>query len=202
MIWLAHDGAQEEFLQRTEFEVLFGGMAGPGKTAALIAAVTRDISNPHYQALILRRTYKQLQEIIDRCHELYPAMGGVWTSGNKRWVFPSGARITLGHMQHEADKYNYHGHQYHRVCFDELTMFTETQYLYIFSRVRTTDPDINCQILSATNPGQIGNNWVKERFQPGERDGKTFYDKKTGLSLFIPEILPTVLLPQSSAMAD
>ena len=187
MIWLAHDGAQEEFLQRTEFEVLFGGMAGPGKTAALIAAVVRDISNPHYQALILRRTYKQLQEIIDRCHDLYPAMGGVWTAGNKRWVFPSGARITLGHMQHEADKYNYHGHQFHRVCFDELTMFTETQYRYIFSRVRTVDPTINCQILSATNPGQIGNNWVKERFQPGGRDGKTFYDEKTGLSrVFIP----------------
>jgi len=187
MIWLAHDGAQEEFLQRTEFEVLFGGMAGPGKTAALIAAITRDISNPCYQGLLLRRTYPQLQEIIDRCHELYPAMGGVYTSGNKRWIFPSGARIALGHMQHEDDKYNYHGHQFHRVCFDELTMFTETQYLYIFSRVRTVDPDINCQILSATNPGQIGNNWVKERFHPGDRDGKTFYDKKTGLSrIFIP----------------
>ena len=198
MSWIAHDGAQEEFLQRTEFEVLFGGMAGPGKTAALIAAVTRDIPNGRYHGLILRRTYPQLGEIIDRCYELYPGMGGVYTSGNKRWSFPSGAKIDLGHMQHENDKYNYHGHEYHRVCFDELTMFTETQYTYMFSRVRTIDPDIVCQVLSASNPGQIGNQWVKERFQPGDRDGKTYYDKRTGLSrIFIPatrEDNPTLFL--------
>ncbi len=187
MIWIPHDGAQDEFLQRMEFEVLFGGAAGPGKTSSLIAAMVRDILNGRYHGLLLRRTYPQLQEIIDRCHELYPSMGGVYRSGNKRWTFPSGARIDLGHMQHEDDKYNYLGKEFHRVGFDELTMFTESQYLYLFSRVRTTDPEINCQILSATNPGNIGNNWVKERFQPGDRDGKTHYDKKTGLSrIFIP----------------
>ena len=187
MIWIPHDGAQEEFLQRREFECLFGGAAGPGKTSSLIAALVRDILNPRYHGLLLRRTYPQLQEIIDRCHELYPGMGGVYRSGNKRWTFPSGAKIDLGHMQHEDDKYNYLGKEFHRVGFDELTMFTESQYLYLFSRVRTTDSDINCQILSATNPGNIGNNWVKERFQPGDRDGRTHYDKKTGLSrIFIP----------------
>ena len=150
MIWIAHDGAQDEFLQRTEFEVLFGGAAGPGKTDCLIAAMTRDIERPQYHGLILRRTYPQLQEIIDRCYQRYPSMGGVYTVGNKRWTFPSGARIDLGHMQHEVDKYNYLGREYHRCGFDELTMFTQSQYLYLFSRVRSTDPEINCQILSAT----------------------------------------------------
>ena len=185
--WVPHLGAQTEFLQRNEFEVLFGGAAGPGKTDCIIAAMLRDVEKPRYSGLILRRTFPQLQEIRDRCRELYPRMGGTYTVGDKRWTFPSGASITLGHMQHEDDKYNYHGHEYHRVAFDELTQFTEGQYLYLFSRVRTTDPDIDCQIISSSNPGNIGHVWVKERFQPGERDRKTFYDKKTGLSrVFVP----------------
>ena len=187
MSWIPHDGAQEEFLKRTEFEVLFGGAAGPGKTDCLIAAMTRDIQNPNYHGLIVRRTFPQLREIIDRCHSRYPGIGGVYRATDKRWIFPSGAKIDLGHMQHEDDKYNYHGSEFQKIAIDESSKFSETQYLYLFSRVRTTDPEIHCQILSATNPGGVGHNFIRDRFQPGERDGKTYYDKKTGLSrVFIP----------------
>ena len=187
MSWIAHDGAQEEFLQRTEFEVLFGGAAGPGKTDCLIAAMTRDIEHPRYHGLIVRRTFPQLQEIIDRCHLRYPGLGGVYKATDKRWIFPSGAKIDLGHMQHEDDKYNYHGAEFQKIALDESTRFSGTQYLYLFSRVRTTDPEINCQILSATNPGGIGHQFVRDRFRPGERDLKTYYDPKTGLSrVFVP----------------
>ena len=167
MSWIAHPGAQEEFLTRSEYEVLFGGSAGPGKTDCLIAAMTRDIKYPDYHALILRRTFPQLGEIIDRCHEHYPKMGATYTVGDKRWKFPSGAKIDLGHMQHENDKYNYQGKEYHRVGFDELTQFTESQYTYIAnSRVRTTNPDITPQVLYTTNPGGIGHNRGKARYTP------------------------------------
>ena len=187
MSWVAHDGAQEEFLQRTEFEVLFGGAAGPGKTDCLIAAMTRDVQNPNYHGLILRRTFPQLREIIDRCHRRYPGLGGVYLSTDKRWTFGSGAKIDLGHCQHEEDKYNYHGAEYQKIALDESSRFTETQYLYLFSRIRTTDPTIHCQILSATNPGGVGHVFLRERFQPGERDLKTYHDPKTGLSrVFVP----------------
>ena len=65
--WVPHLGPQTEFLQRSEFEVLFGGAAGPGKTDCLVAAMTEDIGYAEYHGLILRRTFPQLQEIIDRC---------------------------------------------------------------------------------------------------------------------------------------
>ena len=188
MSWIAHTGAQEEFLQRSEYEVLFGGAAGPGKTDCLIAALTRYVEYPDYHGLILRRTFPQLQEIIDRCHDHYPKMGGVFKVGDKRWDFPSGSKIDLGHMQHENDKYNYQGKEFHLVGFDELTQFTQTQYTYLAnSRVRTTNPKIIPQVLSTTNPGGIGHNWVKDRWQPEERALKTYHDPKTGLSrVFIP----------------
>lgn len=187
MSWVPHPGAQTEFLSRGEFEVLFGGSAGPGKTDCLVAALTRDVANPRYRALLLRRTYPQLQEIIDRCWRLYPQLGGTFRATEKRWFFPSGAIIDLGHMQHEDDKYNYQGKEYHRAGVDELTQFTETQYTYLISRLRTTDPDIRPQILSTTNPGGIGHYWVKERFVTITDHRKTYFDPKTGLSrVFIP----------------
>lgn len=188
MTWVPHEGAQTEFLSRCEFEVLFGGAAGPGKSACLVAGMTRDVEHPKYHGLMLRRTFPQLQEIMDRCYGIYPGLGGTYRATDKRWVFPSGANIDLGHMQHETDKYNYQGKEYHRVGFDELTQFTESQYTYVVnSRIRTTDDRLVPQALSTTNPGGIGHMWVKERFQPDIRKNKPYVDPRTGLSrIFIP----------------
>ena len=199
MSWIAHPGAQERFLQRAEFEVLFGGAAGPGKTDCGVAAMTRNIDHPYYKGLILRRTFPQLQEIIDRCHNLYPQMGARYRATDKRWIFPSGAVIDLGHMQHEADKYNYQGKEYCRVFWDELTQFTESQYIYVVgSRIRSTHTDLTAQSIATTNPGGIGHYWVKERFQPELRALKPYVDPKSGLSrIFIPATVndnPTLFL--------
>ena len=205
MVWSPHEGAQTEFLSRSEFEVLYGGQAGPGKTDCLVAGLTRDIEAPRYRGLLVRRTFPQLQEIIDRCWRVYPQMGGEYRATEKRWVFKSGAVIDLGHMQHEDDKYNYMGKEYHRIGVDELTQFTETQYTYLFSRLRTTDPEIVPQILSTTNPGGIGHKWVKERFVTITDALRTYIDPKTGLSrVFVPgkiEDNPTLFLNDPAYLA-
>ena len=196
--WEPHAGAQESFLTRYEFEVLFGGSAGPGKTDCLVIAMLRDREHPRYHGLLIRRTFPQLQEIIDRCFRIYPDQGGVYRATDKRWTFPSGAIIDLGHCQHENDKYNYQGKEFHRIGFDELTQFTKTQYTYLHSRLRTTDPELSPQALSTTNPGGIGHVWVKERFQPERRAMQTYHDPKTGLSrIFVPATIednPTLFL--------
>lgn len=197
-MWRPHDGPQTEFLSRGEFEALYGGQAGPGKTDCLVAAPTRWIEFPDYKAILLRRTFPQLQEIIDRCFKRYPDLGGVYRSTEHRWYFPSGATIALGHMQHANDKYNYQGKEFNFVGFDELTQFTEDQYLYLFSRARSSNPEIPSMIRSTTNPGGVGHYWVKERFVTITDPGNTFIDRKSGLSrVFIPgriEDNPTLFL--------
>jgi hypothetical protein len=203
--WIPHPGAQTEFLSRSEFEVLYGGQAGPGKTDCLVAGITRDIQHPRYRGLLCRRTYPQLQEIIDRCWRLYPQMGGAFRATEKRWHFPSGSCIALGHMQHEQDKHNYQGSEYHKIGIDELTQFSESQYTYLFSRLRTTDSEIVPQIISTTNPGGIGHNWVRERFVAITEPGRTFIDARTGLSrVFVPGAIednPTLLLNDPGYLA-
>lgn len=189
MEWQPHPGPQWEFCSRGDFEVLFGGAAGPGKTDCLIMEATRYVEHPRYRAIILRRTFPQLQEIIDRSRTWYPVINekADYRSGDKRWYWPSGAFIQFGHMQHEDDKYNYQGKEFHFIGFDEVTQFTETQYLYLHSRARSTIPEIPVRIRCTTNPGGVGHVWCKKRFVDIAPPGVTYIDPKSGQSrVFIP----------------
>ena len=63
---------QFDFMQRPEDEALYGGSAGGGKSDALVIEATRQVHIPHYKALILRKTYPQLTELIEKSQRYYP----------------------------------------------------------------------------------------------------------------------------------
>jgi hypothetical protein len=189
-MWKPFPGPQEDFCSRGEFEVLFGGAAGPGKTDCLIMEATRYINFSDYNAIIFRRTFPQLQEVIDRCWQYYPKIGGEYRATEHRWHFPSGAKISLSHMQHADDKYNHQGRQYQFVGYDEVTQFLPEQYLYLISRVRSVNPDIPLRMRATTNPGGIGHVFCKERFVDVAKPGQTYFDPITGNSrVFIPALV-------------
>ena len=61
----------EAFMSRPEDEALYGGAAGGGKSDALVMEATRQISIPHYKGLILRKTFPQLTELIEKSQNYY-----------------------------------------------------------------------------------------------------------------------------------
>ncbi len=164
-VWIPQK-KQAEFLSRPEYECLYGGAAGGGKSDALLSEALRQVHIPHYTALILRKTMPQLAELIDRSRSIYlgafPAAR--YNSAEHYWIFPSGAKIYFGSMQHQKDRVNYQGKRYDFIAFDELTHFTFKEYSYMFSRNRPSGPGTRVYIRATTNPGGIGHNWVKERF--------------------------------------
>lgn len=121
-----------------------------------------------YSAIIFRRTYPELSlpgGLLDRAADWLGGTNAKWNGNTHTWVFPSGASLTFGHMENEKDKFNYKSSEFQFIGFDELTSFTETQYLYLFSRLRRTkDSFIPLRIRSASNPGDIGHVFVKKRF--------------------------------------
>lgn len=171
------------------FEIFYGGAAGGGKSEGLLLDALNQIEKPTYKALFLRRTFAQLQKAdgaIERSQKLYRPRGGIYHSGEKRWRFPKDVLIDFGHIESEKDKYNYQSAQYDKIYFDELTQFTNTQYLYLISRCRGIDSTIHRGIRSASNPGNIGHIWAKKRFIDKRLHYKIYTDEEGNTSCFIP----------------
>lgn len=157
---------QVDFMSRGEFEALYGGAAGGGKSDALVMEALRQINIPYYKCLILRKTYPQLRELIDKSLNYYPRAcpRARYNFSTHEWHFPSGAKIIFGNMQNENSKYNYQGQAFDVIMFDELTQFTFDEYIYLFSRCRPNGPGTQCYVRATANPGGVGHGWVKERF--------------------------------------
>jgi hypothetical protein len=74
----------------------------------------------------------------------------------------------MGYAEHEKDILNYKSFEYNVVKFDELTSFTEYQYMYMMLRNRTKSKDLPLWIRSGTNPGDVGHEFVYNRFLKGK----------------------------------
>ena len=165
IIWSPQE-KQRVFMSRPEYEALYGGAAGGGKSDALVIEALRQVGVPYYKALILRKTFPELSELIEKSQNYYPRAfkGARYNAANHTWTFPSGAKIIFGAMGHENDKTKYQGRSYDFIAFDELTHFTRDEYIYMFSRNRPNGPGTRVYIRATANPGGVGHAWVKERF--------------------------------------
>ena len=172
---------QAVFQSRWEDEALYGGAAGGGKSDALLMEALRQITIPHYKAIIFRKTYPQLTELIDRSRNLYPKVcpGARYNGTEHCWHFPTGAQVYFGSMQYTKDRTNYQGKSYCFIAFDELTHFTWEEYSYMFSRNRPTGPGTRVYMRATTNPGGVGHGWVKDRFITAAPPMTTIWEKRT-----------------------
>lgn len=139
-------------------------------------AASQYLDVPGYSALILRRSYSDLSlpgALMSRSRDWWGGTNARWVEDEKTWYFPTKndgeySSVTFGYIEHEKDKFRYQSSEFQFVGFDELTQFSETMYLYLFSRIRRTTRlakmGVPLRIRAASNPGNTGHQWVKDRF--------------------------------------
>ncbi len=164
-------------------EVFYGGAAGGGKSDALLMGALQYVDTPGYAALLLRNTFADLSlpdAIMERSKQWLSDTDARWNDREHTWLFPSGARLVFGYIEHESDKYRYKSAAFQYIGFDELTHFTETQYRFLFSRLRRlVGSRVPIRMRSASNPGGPGHEWVRRRFlTEGMSKGRLFIPAK------------------------
>ncbi len=200
---------QQAALERTEFEILFGGARGGGKTDAGIvfllmgnptgdirrAATTSYVNHAAYRALILRKNAVDMGYWIDHAKRIYGPLGAQYNERPAEFRWPSGAKFIIGHLAEDEAYEKYQGPEYQRILIEELTQVPSLDlYLKLFGCCRSVHKELRRQIFLTTNPGGPGHNWVRERFvEPRRPDGsicppmETYTDPQTGLTrVFIP----------------
>jgi predicted phage terminase large subunit-like protein len=175
---------QTRYLTDFRLESLYGGAAGGGKSDALLMGALQFVDIPGYAALLLRRRITDLRQpgaLLDRADHWFSGQGPRWKGRAHTWAFPSGAKVVFGFLDEERDKYRYQSAEFQYIGFDELTQFSESQYRYMFTRLRRPqlgeDPSLEelrvrsalsripLRMRAASNPGGRGHEWVRRRWQ-------------------------------------
>jgi hypothetical protein len=148
------------------------------------------------RSLILRRRNSELKELISVSKQNYYKAfpGSKFNESKMIWTFPSGATLEFGYFEKEDDKDRYIGLPYSYIAWDEIQLQKSPEgFDFLFSRLRTTDPEITCYVRCTGNPG--GAPWVKQRFIDPAPYNTPFLrcqddDDSTGVSYkFIPATL-------------
>lgn len=157
---------QVEFHESTAKHTLFGGAAGPGKSHALRWDIYRRcLAVPGYEALLLRRTFPELEKThMRRAAREAPDMGATFVPSEHVLRFSNGSILEFGHCDTDAAISKYLSTEYDWIGFDELVTFEEKTALEIMTRARSSKPGIRAMVKCGSNPGGVGALWVLDFF--------------------------------------
>lgn len=171
---------QKVFLRSYSLEALFGGAAGGGKSSALLMAALQFVDVPNYSAICFRRTFADLSlpgALMDRFRSWCSNYDDIhWNANSYVATFPSGARISFGYLNNTNDYLRYKGSEFQFIGMDEVTEIRESDYRYLFSRLRRPASGelskVPLRMRAASNPAP---NWVRQRFiVEGKQEGRVF----------------------------
>jgi len=133
--------------------------------------------------VIFRETFPQLEDVIAKTKKwfwkIFPL--AVYNKAEHSWTFPEGEILYLRHMQHADDYWNFHGHEYPFIGWEELTNWaTSDCYDSMKACNRSSHPGMPRMYRSTCNPWGVGHGWVKARFIDPAPAGKIIRDTPNG----------------------
>ena len=183
---------QELFHAATEWDVLFGGSAGGGKSLALLMEGIRTcMRHPGIRVGAFRRSYPELEESLLAelgNYSFARDVGAEYDRSHHDLRFPNGSLMMFRYAENITDATKRQGGQYQLLLFDERTLTPPDVVSFLESRLRSGRDDIPVLgVRSSSNPGGVGHGAVKQRYIDATDHGaKIITDNRGRQVRFIP----------------
>lgn len=139
-----------------------------GNSDLMLGLSLSDLS-PHKKAIIFRRSYPELKDIVIRAKEILTNTEAVFRGGNAMRFdkLPYGKTLELGSVPTFAAAQKYKGRPHDLKLFDELSDIGESAYTFLIGWARTADPGVPVRVVAAGNPPTNSEGeWVVRRWGP------------------------------------
>lgn len=186
VIWAPQPGSQTIFLACPIYECLMEGTRGAAKTDALLMDFAKDVGQGYgaaWRGILFRETYKQLDDIVARTRRWFPQIfpKARFNESSMTWRFADGEELLLRYMERPADYWNYHGHEYPWIGWEELTNWPDLEcYESMKACSRSSVTGVPRRIRATANPFGVGHHAVKAYFVDPAPAGKIIHGE-TGM---------------------
>lgn len=193
VIWEPQRGPQRLAMKcRFVDELFYGGARGGGKTDFAVGDWADHAAEfgAFAKGILFRKSYDELEEVVERTSQLYPKLGAHYNISKRMWVFPNGAKLWLRYLKRDKDAEKYQGRSFTWMCIEEITNFPSPAPIDKLKGTLRSAHGVRCRWIATGNPGGPGHNWVKGRFISPMRPYEIFTDPRTNRTrIFIPSKL-------------
>lgn len=186
---ITQTGGQEKLLLTDADITIYGGCRGGGKSFGILLEALRDIYNPKFKAVILRREKNDLSDMIETSRGIFSSMGEYNKSkDDMTWNFHKGGTLKFDYFAGAyEDFYNrYQGKQFAYIAVDEITHMPYRNFKALAKTNRNAS-FIRNRFIGSCNPDYYSwvykfiRQWLDDEGKPiPEMDGKVRYCYLTG----------------------
>lgn len=122
--------------------------------------------SPHRKAIIFRRSYPELKDIVTRANEILEGSGAKFKGGTAmRFSGLENKSLELGSVPDWKAAQKYKGRPHDLKLFDEVSDISEAIYTFLIGWARTAEPGVPVRVVAAGNPPtHADGQWVIRRW--------------------------------------
>lgn len=158
---IAQRGSQEKFLSSQADITIVGGSRGGAKSFSLLMEGLKDITNPRFNAILMRNEKTDLDDLVKTSYQLYTQFGTYNRSINDMtWNFLNGGSLKFSYYAGTYSDFEtrFRGRQFSFIGIDEITQIEFKKFKFLVTCNRNA-AKIRNRFYGTCNPDP--DSWVR-----------------------------------------